>query len=230
MHRLVRRAVYRLSKSPLGRLLVRVVPAPVIWRNLAQTGELEFHRTNRWRATPDFARNTEALFGWMGLDPDAFDGKVVLDLGAGSRLRTAYFRGARIVVVEPLADRFLQEVEWCDLGSAERIYSRPAEEFIPELAGVVDAVVSINVLDHCFGFETILANVRRYLRADGEAILSFDSHDVADAMHPLVLTAEGCRAMMERAGFRIDGVSRGLGSLGSTYGHGEAITFRLSPV
>jgi 2-polyprenyl-3-methyl-5-hydroxy-6-metoxy-1,4-benzoquinol methylase len=54
-------------------------------------------------------------------------------------------------------------------------------------------VISINVLDHCYAFDEIVRNVRAYLRPDGSAFLSFDSHEYVNVGHPLVLTEEKCR-------------------------------------
>lgn len=58
-----------------------------------------------------------------------------MDLGAGSKLRTKFFTDAKIIAIEPLAEKFMKEIEWCDLKDAYRVYSRPAEDFIGELEG-----------------------------------------------------------------------------------------------
>ena len=199
------------------------------WQRWAQPGEYAFHRDDQWRAGPAFEADNARLFRHFGFRPDQFRGGVVIDLGAGSRLRSRFFEGARIVVIEPLLERF-REIAWCDLDTAWRCYGTPAEEAIRELAGSADFLMSINVLDHCFDFDRIVRNARAYLKPGGSAFLSFDSHEVTDAMHPLVLTEASARARIEAAGFRVDAHSRGLGPIGPTYGHGEALNFWVSPV
>ena len=52
---------------------------------------------------------------------------------------------------------------------------------------------------------------------------------MTDAMHPLVLTETSARRRIEDAGFRIEAQSRGLGPIGPTYGHGEALNFWVRP-
>ncbi|MRR11376.1 hypothetical protein EG835_02570 [bacterium] len=194
------------------------------WQEQAQEGELEFHKHDDWRPSEDFMRQTHALFASFGFDPDAWAGKTIVDLGAGSRLRTKYFADANLVAVEPLGDRFMAEISWCDLGDAAAVYARPAEELIDELVGEADLLISINVLDHCFDFSRILQNIRDYLRPDGIAFLSFDRHEVPDEMHPLILTEDVCAREIAAAGLEIARMSKGASGLAGnsqTYGHGD---------
>ena len=193
------------------------------WRVQAQEGEFAFHAADQWRRTDDFMAQTVALFDHFGFHRDGYAGKVVIDLGAGSKLRTLYFREAELIAIEPLADRFMADVDFCDLDQAAAVYSLPAEDRIDACVGRADLLVSINVLDHCFDFATILGNVRAYLKDDGLAFLSFDMHEEADEMHPLELTEEVCSRLFAEAGLAIEKQSRGFGDvLGDiqTYGHG----------
>lgn len=203
------------------------------WERQAQEGELRFHKRDRWRQTADFAAQTDRLFRHFGFRPDDYAGKTVIDVGAGSKLRTRFFTGARLVVVEPLADRFLAEIRTCDLADAAEVHSRPAEQLIESLVGTADLVVSINVLDHCYDFPLIVENIRRYLRPDGLAFLSFDMHAEADEMHPLSLTEETCTPIFAAAKLAIEKVTIGVGdALGGpqTYGHGPyALNYWLRP-
>ena len=193
------------------------------WEREAQQGEFGFHATNGWRRTPDFARQSDLLFRHFGFEPDSFCGKVVIDLGAGSKLRTRFFVGSTLIAIEPLADRFLRELGWCDLRDAAEVYSVPAEERLERCVGRADLIVSMNVLDHCYDFEAVVQNIRSYLRADGLAFLSFDEHERADAMHPLELNEAVCRRVFARQGLRVERSSRGFGGAleTDTYGHGR---------
>lgn len=194
------------------------------WQEQAQEGEFEFHRNDEWRPSEDFMRQTQALLSSFGFDPHAWADKTVVDLGAGSRLRTKYFVGANLIAVEPLGDRFMAEIPWSDLCDATALYSRPAEERIDDLVGNVDLLVSINVLDHCFNFDRILRNIHDYLKPDGIAFLSFDRHETPDDMHPLVLTEDVCEEALSAADLEVVQMSRGASGLAEnsqTYGHGD---------
>lgn len=194
-----------------------------IWVREAQEGEFQFHKADTWRQTEDFRRQSKELFEHFGLHRDFYRGKTIIDLGAGSKLRSKYFEGARLIAIEPLADRFLREIPWCDLRDAAEVYSLPAEEQIPQCVGRADLLISINVLDHCYNFEAIVDNVRDYLKPDGLAFLSFDKHEVADDMHPLQLTEEVCERIFVSKRLRIQKLTTGFGPLRGevhTYGHG----------
>ncbi|GAA2632406.1 hypothetical protein Adu01nite_11990 [Paractinoplanes durhamensis] len=217
----VRRIVNRL----LGRKAVvsKTSESRETWAAVAQDGEFQFHKNDTWRKTPDFMNQTDRLLRHFGFTPEQYAGKVVVDVGAGSMLRTRFFTDAHLVVVEPLADRFLAEIPACDLKDAAEVYSRPAEELIDGLVGRADLVISINVLDHCFDFAEIVRNIREYLAPDGLAFLTFDMHDKADHMHPLSLTEKTCKPIFDKAGFTIEKLTTGVGDVlgGSpTYGHG----------
>lgn len=223
--------ILRWFRSVKGKAKSEVGPdrAPVTkigrsqWHVQAQPGEFEFHLTNNWRRTDDFMAQSVKMFDHFGFDRDAYRRKVVIDLGAGSKLRTRYFRGAELIAIEPLAARFQAEIDFCDLGDASEVYSTPAEDRIESCVGRADLLVSMNVLDHCFDFPKILENVRDYLKDDGLAFLSFDKHEEADEMHPLELTEEICERLFHECGLRITKRSQGFGNLLGelqTYGHG----------
>ena len=203
------------------------------WEEQSQEGEFDFHARNEWRQTGDFMDQTRKIFGQFGLKPDAYHGKVIMDLGAGSKLRTAFFENATLIALEPLADRFLKEIEWCDLRNAAEVYSVAAEDRVSECVGRADLLVSINVLDHCFDFDQVVSNIRDYLKSDGRAFLSFDKHDVADKMHPLELTEEVCERVFAKHGLTIESCTQGFGGvLGdtTTYGHGPyCLNYWLTP-
>ncbi|MEM1450507.1 MAG: hypothetical protein AAGI22_15420 [Planctomycetota bacterium] len=193
------------------------------WKKDAQEGEFDFHLKDRWRGTDDFMAQSVALFDHFGLDRQGYRGKVVIDLGAGSKLRSKAFEGAELIVIEPLASRFMAEVEHCDLGEAAEVHSVPAEDLVESCVGRADLLVSINVLDHCFDFATIVGNVRQYLNEDGVAFLSFDKHEEADEMHPLELTEEICSRIFAEQGLAIERATQGCGDAlrgAQTYGHG----------
>jgi SAM-dependent methyltransferase len=176
---------------------------------LAQDLEFEYHAADLWRRSDNFELETSALLQGFGLNREGYAGRTIIDLGAGSRMRTKYFTGARLIAIEPLANRYMREIAWCDLGDCEEVYTQPAETYLPECAGRADLLLSINVLDHCFDFAAIVRNIAAYLKPDGLAVLSFDIHETADPMHPLTLTQEQCVQAFEAHGLRIGQVHTG---------------------
>ena len=200
------------------------------WQDKAQPGEFNWHVKNKWRPSPAFMEQTIGLFDWFGFHREQYAGRTVIDLGAGSKLRTKYFLDARLVAIEPLADRFRAEIDWCDLDDAAVVEALPAEQLIDAHVRTADLVISINVLDHCFDFERIIENVMAYMRHDGTAMLSFDKHTKTDSMHPLVLTEEVCEATFDKYGLRVVEVTKGGNGMlrRNTYGHGPyCLNYRL---
>jgi 2-polyprenyl-3-methyl-5-hydroxy-6-metoxy-1,4-benzoquinol methylase len=184
---------------------------PEQWGKVAQKGELDFHKKNDWRQTESFDNDSTVLFEYFGLDKETYRNKTIIDLGAGSKLRTKYFEEAKIIVIEPLADQFIKDISWCNLSTAHKVYSTPAEQLVSDCVGAADLVVSINVLDHCFDFEKIIDNIRDYLKPDGLAFLSFDSHDKIDEMHPLILDEAICNSVFTSKGLKINKFTTGFG-------------------
>jgi SAM-dependent methyltransferase len=177
---------------------------PETWSNVAQPGELAFHKRPGLRSSGEWETKNVEFWGRRRFSPDAWEGKWIVDVGAGSRLRTLYFKGARIAAIEPLAEKFIAEVEWQDLDQAEEVYAVPAEKSIPELEGRADLLVSVNVLDHGYDFEAAITNIRRYLKPDGLAYLSFDQHERPDKLHQLMLDDASATAVFDRCGLDIE--------------------------
>mmetsp|Transcript_39656 Transcript_39656/g.127097 ORF Transcript_39656/g.127097 Transcript_39656/m.127097 type:complete len:289 (+) Transcript_39656:83-949(+) len=166
--------------------------------NQDQDFELAFHLDNEWRKSPDFARQCAQLFEGWNLHPRAFEGEVVVDMGAGSRLRSAYFENARLVAIEPMAERLLPHVAakpHMDIGDPSKVwqlYSMPAEVRACAVEGLASLVIVVNVLDHVWKPERALQNAERLLRpcSAGPALLvvSTDLRVEAALGHPNVLT------------------------------------------
>ena len=199
------------------------------WAEKSQPGEKTFHLSSQWRNTSLFMQNTAAVFEGFGLRRDQYAGELIVDVGAGSKLRSKYFAAARIAAIEPLADDFVREIAWCDLNDAERLFSRPAEQCVDELRGRAAFAMCINVLDHTYDPQAILRNIHSYLRPDGAFLLSVDLHDgQADDLHPVALDVDSLRALAIDCGFAIRRAYQYL-ACGPSYGHGFAYTLVLSP-
>jgi 2-polyprenyl-3-methyl-5-hydroxy-6-metoxy-1,4-benzoquinol methylase len=198
------------------------------WRQKAQPGEKAFHLGNKWRASSAFMADTARLFEAFGFKADDFAGQLVVDAGAGSRLRSRFFAKARLAAIEPLANDFIREIPWCDLDQAQYLYSEPAEKMMEPLCGQAAMVMCINVLDHTYDPQSILDNIRAYLRLDGVFLLSVDLHAGADEMHPVALTRQALSEMLAKAGFEPARAYEGLPN-SPYYGHGLAWTLVLRP-
>ena len=202
----LRSDVARLSDG-LGGVAMRTDISS--WERLAQPGELEFHKRPGIRSEADWEQGNATFWRRHGFESQGWQGKTIVDVGAGSRLRILYFEGAELIAIEPLAQQFVEEVEWEDISKADEIFPDPAEQDIPELHGRADLVVSVNVLDHCFDFEQCVLNIRHYLKPDGLAWLSFDQHAKPDKMHPLVLNDRVARAVFHNVGLDVEQATEG---------------------
>jgi 2-polyprenyl-3-methyl-5-hydroxy-6-metoxy-1,4-benzoquinol methylase len=197
---------------------------PKEWAD-SQNAELDFHKDNNWRADHEsFTKSNISFFeNVIGYNNTDYAGKNILDLGAGSKLRAKFFKDANIHVIEPLANKFMNEIEWCDLNDAVNVYSVPAEELVTDIIGKMDMVMSINVIDHCYNFTDILDNIHKYMSDDGIALLSFDMHAKVDKMHPIILTDEFASQKFKEHGFiiqkkqQIEPYHRGISKAAMTY-------------
>ena len=182
---------------------------PDQWLNEAQEGEFKLQRGPNVRDNDKaFLDGTNKLFQRFGFKPNDFASKTVIDLGAGSRLRALYFNDARIIAIEPLADKFRNEMPWYDLDKAAKVYSLPAEEKIVELENTSDLIFSINVLDHCYDFEAISKNILAYMKPNSTACLSFDCHHKVDKCHPIIINEKVATEIFFDLGFRIKQFTR----------------------
>ncbi|HEY2950775.1 MAG TPA: methyltransferase domain-containing protein [Micromonosporaceae bacterium] len=188
----------------LTRLEKPVAINPETWSKIAQPGELAFHKRPNLRTSAEWQSKNTKFWAARKFSQEGWEGKWIVDVGAGSRLRTLYFQGAKIAAIEPLADKFIAEVEWQDLDQADEVYAVPAEKDIPELHGRADLLVSVNVLDHGYDFEATITNVRHYLKPDGLAYLTFDQHERPDDMHQLMIDDTKARAIFDRCGLDLE--------------------------
>lgn len=89
--------------SRLHRLESPTTISSETWSDVAQRGELAYHKRPNLRSSGEWESKNSEFWARRHFSPDGWDGKVVVDVGAGSRLRTLYFRGATIAAIEPLA-------------------------------------------------------------------------------------------------------------------------------
>lgn len=191
-----------------------------IWKDTGQPSEFKVHINDPYRQSEIFNLDSEIIFKTAGFRQDQWKNRRILDIGAGSKSRAFYFQSAKVTVLEPLADRFIREISWCNLGKAEKILSCAAAKRNRNLQNKYDFIFSINVLDHCFDFECIIENIANYLKPKGEAFLSFDTHTVTDEQHPLILTETVCEKIFLQKKLKVVRKSKGIPGLLMSYGHG----------
>lgn len=217
------------------------------WSTFAQTFEFGFWAL-RMDREPNFTSEIEdnrswELFRALGIDPESFAGKTVIDVGAGPTNRCRVLKGAYEIVIDPLADLY-KTIPWATTWKADEVHSKPAEELIPELVEKADYVITVNCLDHCFDVPKILANIRAYLKPDGKALISTDCQNAKikhhDYTHPTKIPRPELHGLLQQAGFEIEeswvGFKRearpgeprrdsdweGWKNVGDTYGGGDA--------
>ncbi len=177
------------------------------WKNKGQPAEFNHHKSpqsHNFRGKDEvFEKSNTELLKSFYCDRDDFIGKKIIDLGAGSRLRTKWFNESYIIAIEPLADKF-KSISFCDLDDADEVYSEPAEKFLENLEEQVDAIICINVLDHCYDAEIIMENCYKYLKDGGKMLLSVDLNSKEDYKHPINFSVETLQKLVRKVGFNIE--------------------------
>lgn len=177
----------------------------ILWKIFQQTSELKHHKGEggEFRSSNDFDKQSDRFFKALGYDKAEFSQKWIIDVGAGSRLRTHFFNEARIAAIEPLASKF-RKLPQCDFDKAEKVFACSAEQFIPELKNIANLIVCINVLDHVYNPTQVIRNCSSYLKQDGEFILQTDYHPVtSDLTHPCEFTKAKLVEIFRANGFEI---------------------------
>ena len=158
IYRAIRKLFKRFPsiKWPFVRLIQKS-PMEYKWK-VAQRLELEWHKKSNWRRSNNFLVHTEVLLSKWGYLPSDYAQNLIIDLGCGSRLRSKFFKNAKIIAIDPLAENFIKYVDYSDIRDAYRVYSLPAEKFILEIENKIDFIMCINVLDHSKNPKEILRN------------------------------------------------------------------------
>ena len=112
----------------------------------------------------------------LGVRADVFRGKRVLELGCGPIPYAAAFTGCTIIGLDPLLPRY-REAGY-PLGScpARLRYVCAAGEHIPLATGSVDAVISVNAIDHVDDLSRVAREIDRVLVPDGVILIEAHYH------------------------------------------------------
>jgi|TARA_R100000081_G_C4771891_1_gene146067 SAM-dependent methyltransferase len=173
------------------------------WEKKGQPAELVHHKGSRSRRSDSvWMAECEKYFKGFGYNSNYFTDKTIIDLGAGSKSRANWFTKSKIISIEPLADKF-KSISHYDLDNVGEVYSEPAEKYLTHLQDTADAIICINVLDHCYNAKIIMENCYKYLKSNGEFCLSVDLHDGRDDKHPIGFTLKSLKQLIEETGFKI---------------------------
>jgi len=122
----------------------------------------------------------------LALQPKAFQGLRVLDVGAGPMPSAEALMDCEIYCLDPLYSRYLHA------GWPLHIY-RPGTRFVQGYAedmplenGFFDAVISVNAMDHVDDFERTAEEIRRVLKPGGRLCMHLHYHPPA-ATEPIQL-------------------------------------------
>jgi hypothetical protein len=160
------------------------------WSDTHQPFELRFHQGEnyRWNDATFFGQWEEVFGRFLELKPDQFgQGKVLLDVGCGSRPVLDWFRSpCEKHFLDPLLAQYTQIEKmrpYWDRKPAATLHSQPAEKACEALLGKCDFVNCWNVLDHTYDWRLILNNLRDYAKPGAIVCLGTDFQSHGDG-HP----------------------------------------------
>lgn len=148
--------------------------------------ELYYHRAPPMaeRVTCYPTGHDNALYTWcrfdrirylrhLMIDEFAFQGKRILDVGAGPLGLARVFAGAEVWAVDPLVERY-REMGYPVDRQGIRYIGEAAEEMDSVPTSSMDAVISVNALDHVDDFYRSARQMLRVLKPSG--VLRFEVH------------------------------------------------------
>ncbi|NRA94626.1 MAG: hypothetical protein HRU14_00300 [Planctomycetes bacterium] len=144
-------------------------------------------------------RATDTRMPWVALGYETwlFDGATVVDFAPGPRLRTQFFDGAVVEVIEPRASTFAEHCRWSDLDRAHRVWTGPPSERITAIGRRACLVVVGDALESADDPARALATAASYLAPGGELVVK-----KTRALESL-LPSVGLRTVRSTAGFTV---------------------------
>lgn len=111
----------------------------------------------------------------LSLPPDAFRGMKLLDVGAGPMPSAVAFEGCELYCLDPLFPRYLEAGfpihYWPGV-----LYVQGRSEAIPLPDASMDAVISVNAIDHVDDLPKTASEIRRVLRPGGRFAMQVHYH------------------------------------------------------
>ena len=127
-----------------------------------------------------------SIWSGLGFDRSDLSGRIIVEIGCGPRLRTTWFEGARIEVVEPRADALSEHIPWTNLRRADAIHRGALEAPVASLEGQARLVVLESGVEGRADGASVMAAAASYLASDGQLVVR--GRDVEE---PAALTCVG---------------------------------------
>lgn len=121
---------------------------------------------------------------YLGIEKRSFEGKVVADIGCGPHGAIGLFEARRRFGIDPLLDRY---TKCFDMTAQGVEYLSCGAESISLADGAVDVVVSRNALDHVDDLASVIDEIGRILKPEGEIILSVNYQEAPTRCEPQVI-------------------------------------------
>lgn len=122
----------------------------------------------------------------LKLKPSAFKGLKLLDIGSGPHPSARAFNAKEIYCLDPLLSDYVRTGFPLHYYDNVRFVSSKAES-IPLASHSIDAVISVNALDHVDSFEDTATEIRRVLKRNGKIRFHLHYHS-ATTEEPIELS------------------------------------------
>ena len=153
------------------------IPAPIDSAKVIRHSTIEHNAIETW-INADRWRYCKHLM----IEPTYFSGKTVLEVGSGPLGLSRWFVGANMYLLDPLFDAYDSVGYPATPGS--RLCCYVEQISLPD--ATIDAVVSVNAIDHVDDFEAGIAELSRVLKPDGELRIEVHYHELT-VTEPVVL-------------------------------------------
>jgi ubiquinone/menaquinone biosynthesis C-methylase UbiE len=129
----------------------------------------------------------------LALEPGSLRGKIVLDLGSGPFPSASGFEASTLLCLDALLQQYREYGYPSDWGARVQFIAAMTEA-IPLSSHTVDAVISVNALDHVDDIQQTAREIRRVLRPDGLLRLHLHYH-APTTCEPIAFTDEMVEAL-----------------------------------
>jgi ubiquinone/menaquinone biosynthesis C-methylase UbiE len=123
------------------------------------------------------------------LEKDSFTGMKVLDIGCGPFPSALCFEGAEVFSLDPLLDSYISAGYPVHCYEQRGRFVHSSAEHMPFFDQSIDAVISVNAIDHVDDFAQTAREIRRVLKPDGRFRMHVHYHPKTTA-EPIELNDE----------------------------------------
>ncbi|HGY89793.1 MAG TPA: methyltransferase domain-containing protein [Planctomycetes bacterium] len=130
-----------------------------------------------------------------GVDMTPYEDKVIVDVGCGPRPFVEFYPARAGFMLDCCMREYQRERLLQPETPKKALCVDCMAERLPLRTGAVDHVFSINMLDHCYDPESVVAEFRRVIKPGGWIHLNVDIGGEATPCEPIVFTEERLDAM-----------------------------------